>query len=271
LVANAQPLVDFYFSVVSAALDLRSAHGKAEAVRRLAPLVREVADPVARSHYVRRLALLTQTEELMVEQAMMLPRREKTPSTGPMALSERRNSFSHVSREEYVLALLLQECVLLHRLQRDLYSLGVPGLATEDFAEAEHRAIFQELERICDEENEEVGEARLAAAIEPRLSPALLPCFQHLLELTTRLPPVNDDEAAKDLVDTLLRLRRDNLEHDLSRLRFLLEDAREGQDSEAIDQYSKLIRSKSVERDRLEKALHARTFIGRRRASVGIM
>ena len=276
LVAGAQPLVDFYFSLVTEELDLESARGKADAVQRLAPLVREVADPVAQAHYVRRLALLTQTSERIIEDGIaQSPKggrhRRRGPQQQTPPSSQTATPFTPIVREEYILALLLRAQMPLSRLQGALHILEMSELESDDFSEGEYRAIFQTLDGVMLDNGDETEGSGLVESIRGHLSATVHPHLDHLTQLSERLPPVSDEAATKDLVDTVLRLRMDDLERSLSGLRYLLEDAREGQESEAIDQYSQLIRKKSAERDRLEKALYARTYVGRRQAPVGVM
>ncbi len=52
----ALPLMDFYFTSLTADLDLRHAAGQTEAARRLLPMLATVADRVKQDTYVRRLA-----------------------------------------------------------------------------------------------------------------------------------------------------------------------------------------------------------------------
>ncbi len=63
LVEAALPVVDFYLEYIQETLDLSTPQGKAEAVRVMAPLLREVADRVVRDHYVQRLARLLRVDE----------------------------------------------------------------------------------------------------------------------------------------------------------------------------------------------------------------
>ncbi len=67
LIERALPLVDFYFAVTSRRLDLGTAHGKAEAVDELTPLIAEVDNEVERQHYVHQLSRLVQVEEYIID------------------------------------------------------------------------------------------------------------------------------------------------------------------------------------------------------------
>ena len=70
LVEAAIPVVDYYFQVSTRDIDLDSAKGKSEAVRRLAPVLAEIQDEVERSHYVQKLARLIRVDEATVRQQL---------------------------------------------------------------------------------------------------------------------------------------------------------------------------------------------------------
>ncbi len=56
LLAAPTPLADYYFTWATREHDLTSLAGRRQAVRDLAPIIRELRDPVVREHYVNRLA-----------------------------------------------------------------------------------------------------------------------------------------------------------------------------------------------------------------------
>lgn len=68
VVADAKPLVDFYFDVVAKQVDLASARGKGLAVVELAPLIAELSDNIERQHYIQQLSRLVQVDELTITQ-----------------------------------------------------------------------------------------------------------------------------------------------------------------------------------------------------------
>ncbi len=73
LIQRALLLVDFYFAVTSRRLDLGTAHGKAEAVDELTPLIAEVDNEVERQHYVHQLSRLVQVEEYIIDARVAPP------------------------------------------------------------------------------------------------------------------------------------------------------------------------------------------------------
>lgn len=66
LIDKAKPLVDFYFQLVAKQYDLQSAHGKAQCVSELAPLIAEIDDEIEQQHYIQQLSRLIQIDETTI-------------------------------------------------------------------------------------------------------------------------------------------------------------------------------------------------------------
>ena len=75
--AEALPLVDFLFEVHTANLRLDTPQGKADAAKRLLPVLLEVHDRVKQDAYLRRLAGMLRTDERALRQELDLLRREQ--------------------------------------------------------------------------------------------------------------------------------------------------------------------------------------------------
>ena len=83
--------VDFLFGVVVQENDLSTAKGKATVVRELVPLIQELADPIERTHYVQRLARLTQVDERTIQREI-----ERQAAASKLAVSaDRQPRVSH--------------------------------------------------------------------------------------------------------------------------------------------------------------------------------
>src|SRR6476619_1008526 len=59
LVANATPLLEYYFNIQARDVDLSTAQGKSELAKRLLPIIAQVKDNVQRAHYAQELARRT--------------------------------------------------------------------------------------------------------------------------------------------------------------------------------------------------------------------
>ena len=80
LIAQAKPVMDYYFDALTADLDLTTAKGKAEAVRALGPLIAEVGDRVQRTHYLQQLARMVQVDERSLWQQIRQTAGRQEPS-----------------------------------------------------------------------------------------------------------------------------------------------------------------------------------------------
>jgi DNA primase len=81
-VTHPLPLVDYYFVVKTAGLDLREPFGKAEATRRLLPIIATLSDRIKRDAYMRKLATLIRADERsLYEELQKVLREQRTNAT----------------------------------------------------------------------------------------------------------------------------------------------------------------------------------------------
>ena len=268
LVESALPIVEFYFRAVTSELDLDSPKGKAEAVRRLMPVIQEIGNAVERTHYIQKLARLVRVDErTLLRQAegkgkgarpeTFAHRRAKRRKEDEEALPD-REKFTF-GLEEYCLSTLLKRPHLLQSLNDALRDVGVDGLSDDDFAQAENRAIFASW-------RESLGLKDLEGFRE-ECDPALRPRFDFLLEGPKGAPPPNDDQAEKALIEGALRLRQRKLQRLVEELRFLQADAEESGGA-AIEEYGQIVDSYRSALWGISQALAARSFFGRREVSL---
>jgi len=99
LSAQAVPAVDFVLTRLGTQFDLATARGKSEAVYDALPVIRDLADPIERSHYERRLAEIVgidRSDLMRVIAPTVRPRQAAPQSSLP---------HSGADLEEYLLAL----------------------------------------------------------------------------------------------------------------------------------------------------------------------
>jgi len=137
LLAEALPIMDFTFKMVTSQLDLTTAKDKSLAVERLLPVIYEIKDSVRKAHYIQNLARLAKVSERIIEAE--LSRMRSRPETRRAQVQPQevvaRTTRSFVSNplEESCLALLLQHPELKGS-QSDL--------SPEYFENSENREIF---------------------------------------------------------------------------------------------------------------------------------
>jgi DNA primase len=278
VIADAQPTVDYYLDVVSREEDLATAHGKANLVARMAPLVREVANPIERNHYIQRVARLVQTDERLVAEEVLaagdegvrsgtVRRRPANPDSedsqvaergvayrggkSPGGLNAERKAFG---LEEHILGHLLLRPDLLARLDSELIALTNTPLMPDDFTAGENQALLAAMRA-----------AGPSAGLDEVMDRVAEPLHDGFLSLTQRIkrgPGLSDEKLIKELGDAVLRLRERNLNQRMRRLEFLILDDQSAGTGEQLHDYMSLMLTYVAQERRIQKLLHSRTMIG---------
>lgn len=273
LVDAAQPVVDFYFGLVRQNEDLTSAQGKSAAVDQLTPLILEVSDEIQRAHYAQQLARLVQTDERTIERELARRASPQRAKRQPPAIDEpppldddpqwhalaktppRKPKPLGNGHGVHLLALLVLQPNIFPHLQSELVELGVGSLDEDDFSRSEERAVCAALlaGRLDDDDELRASAPDLALHIE------------QLRGYGQRWPALSQPQLLKDLVDTVLRLRIDNLETRTRMLPTLAQEAEaEGNQEDALA-YRLMQGELSQHRRSLEQTLNIRTYAGRRK------
>ena len=283
VIAGAKPIVDYYLGVVGREEDLSSARGKANAVARMAPLIREIANAVERNHYIQLLARLIQTDERLVAgqveaagrttATQPIPeRRVGAPDTGlpsvsaqdlaagqaePRPVLARATSRLQYGLEEHLLGHLLAWPELLARLDAEMSDQNAPPLSEDDFTSEENRTILAALQASLSSGEDWAPERVLEA-----LPEVLHPLCQALAERARQGPPLTEEKLAKDAGDSLLRLRARNLSQRVGQLQFLIRDGEETGAREQLREYHELMVLYTAQKRQIQRLLDARTMIG---------
>jgi DNA primase len=275
VISAAKPLVDYYLAVVSAEENLTTARGKANAVARMAPLVREIANPVERTHYVQLLARMVQTDERLVAEQVVTAGREQARKTTPeRAASAARSETSgqdgspSIGRgpdsqatfglEEHILGCLLCRPDVLAQLDAELIGHQAPPLGADDFASAENKAIILALQATPAFATEDGGWEWLSHD----LPEVLQQRCRAVAAQTRRNPTLTDEKLLKDLGDSLLRLRARNLYQQIRQLEYLILEAEQAGEPEQLREYQELVVSYSAQKRQIQKLLEARSMLG---------
>lgn len=227
LIDAALPVLDYYFQALTADLDLDSPKGKAEAVRRLAPILNEIGDPVERAHYLQRLARMVRVDErtLAHQIAAARPRGRRPSVPSPSKETPSPKEEFHFGAEEHCLACLVRSRPSLDRLNAQLVGMGTEPLSPADFSRVENQQLFQTL-----------SQAGGTEGLRERLDPFLQGYLDWLLEAASPYGDLPPERLERDILVTALRLRQESLRTRLTQLRFLQEDAQtEGRQREVIE------------------------------------
>ena len=210
LTTHPEPLVDFYFHALTQDLDLKLPRDKSVAVKRLAPIIREVGDAVQRAHYTQKLARLVQVSDQTIAQEIgqHLPRRAAQPTKPAEPTPSAPATVSKL--EEYCLTLALRTPEHLTR---------IAFLEAEDFAEADYRALFTTLrEYAIQTELFDRDEFRAT------LDELLFPLYDQLSEQARQSLDLNEPDLARELERAAYRLRLRHDKDELAHLEVMLRD-----------------------------------------------
>ena len=196
LIAEARPVVDYTFDMITAGLDMTQAKDKTLATGKLLPIIAAIKEPIRQAHYLQKLAYLVNVTErrLEAELARLKPgpgrRRGEAPKQEAASQLPRLMLSSPI--EEYCLALLLQ----YPELKR--YE---PKPSPEHFENSENREIFASWQQASD-----------LPALKSSLDPALGEHLDYLLDyLKKKEVPTNQIE--QRYADCVLNLRKKYLQN----------------------------------------------------------
>jgi DNA primase len=258
LMAAAKPVMDFYFQALTAGMDLGTAKGKADAVRALGPLIAELSDRVPREHYLQQLARMVQVDERSLWYQIRQPQEGKPAQRRARAETAREQPRpAAVSLEEYCLSVLLTHPALRGPVDESLRACGEGPFEAGDLDRAEDRAILTAWRLWLAQGS--TPEAR--GAFYDTLDEALQTRLDALIQARERHPVPSDEQLRGDIVDAVLRLRLRSLQSQVQGLRFLLEDARDG---EAAGAYGPLIAQLTVRIRGTQRAIMEHSTVGRR-------
>ncbi len=293
LVESALPIIDFYLQRAAETYDLNSARGKASAVAEIVPLIQELADEVMRQHYIQLLARRVQVDERLIER--QVARRNEPISRPPLSREEgdtqpRSSAVAEGPRrsdlEEHCLIHMIARPELIAQTTVELTQLSLAPPGVEDFERTENREIFAALQSVLSRQpvpSAGSGQAladrpgdRLAVrpgtagdqsqlpALAEQLPATLQAHWARLCEAVIQMPALPTEHVAKDMVDSLLRLRAARVRRSLGELQRLLAEAQTTRSQEAARDYAQLVQDRAQELGRLQTILAQRTMAGKR-------
>ena len=217
LVAEAQPVLDFYFALVSARLDLSQPQNKTVAVEQLLPVIRELAgDKVQQWHYLQRLAKLVRVDERVLAARLAELSGAARPRARQPTAPRRRVG---LGLEEHYLGLLLAALKL-----GSLETLVRPQEVMEPH-------VRQVLETIWQAQAERIHSR---SDLLERLDPVLRSYCSELEEKMAALPPLEGEDLADAYEQAALRVQEESVRRALKEYRYLIQEAEERKDLSAV-------------------------------------
>jgi DNA primase len=240
LVSQATPVVDYLLNRLGERHDLTGAVGKREAVDEAMDVIRDVADPVEREHYLQRLAALVAVPESALRQLL---RRGRERALGQPQQESSHGSVSSLP-EAYLLALDF------------LTDAGESDRAEPDPLSSEAAALAQLFARLPADRRTEAGLAALTEEVEPDLQPALTAVGQQL----GRVVRLTAEERRREREVAALKLRQRRLQLEHQQVLALLDEPSGASNQDA--QPAALLARIAAQLQEIEAALAVRNGLG---------
>ncbi|MCW1970889.1 MAG: DNA primase [Anaerolineae bacterium] len=281
IIQNARPVVEHVIDTLLANYNLDDPRGKSEAVQAVAPIVKDLTDPVQRDFYIQKLSRALKLTERAVTQALGVvaaqpaatspqrssPKSAESPqkpstlatSAGELGLNARAGeSRVKTNLELHLLALLANKPELLIDANVTLTRAKLSVLGPEDFVNPAVRLGFTQLSR------EAMG--GLPQVINT-LSGDHEAVDDDWLSLIAdqKITHEDDLQLREEAVRTALRLRESNLERELTSMRFLIDQAtdsaKENGNSADLQVLNRQAQELASNRFRAQKALRLRNAL----------
>lgn len=254
IVAEAKPLVDFYFDVVARQTDLSTALGKGQAVTELAPLIAELHDEIEQQHYIQRLSRLVQIDETIIASRVQASARTMQALAGnqrsgsalapaPMQLPakpappvKREETPGRYDTEDHLLANLLADVDLVLWLAQVTEQYQLAPLQPQDWQRIENQEIFRALKQFLNSDEPwdiELFQDMLDAQFHGRLA--------QLLAYAAMLPERDPNTVREDVVKGLLRMRIDRLRTETKRIKYLQDELQQSGDLEGVRSFESVM------------------------------
>ena len=228
LVEQAVPVVDFYLQMLLEEIDLDDTKAKAQVVDTLLPLLQTVANPVEREDFVQKIARTLRVDPRAVHARLRTTQRRPARHGRSEAQNQGQppRQTTAADLEGYCLSALLQRPAALSQVNEALMEYQLEPLQAQDFQDVSYRAIFETWENLLATE-QPVSMEILSAQLPPEL-------HARMEELhTSDRSELADEQLARDVSLTLLRMRERNLKRLGQELSFLTLEAQESGDMRA--------------------------------------
>ncbi len=268
LIAQAKPVMDYYFSALTAGLDLTTARGKADAVRALGPLIAGIGDRVQRTHYLQQLARMVQVDERSLwEQIRRTAGQQESSRTRRRESQAQAPSEAPLGLDAHCLAFVLYHPALLSRADEAMEACDEPPLLAEDLSRPDDRAILTAWREWLDSNS--VAEAR--GPFYDTLEEGLQDRVDALIKVQKEQPEAPEELLRDQVLDAIARLRLHNLRRRNRELQFLQEEAQAAGDREMDRDYGQSIVKHAMRIRRLEQAVNKRSISGRRQEEDAVL
>ncbi len=250
VVSEAKPIVEFVLDELTREADLEDPKVKADVVRRVLPLIGDVADPVEREAYRQSIARRLKVDEraLLEARPAAPPGRRRAAPAAETAAAPRETAAPQFER--FCLGLLLRQPGLLYRIDRRFAGLNLERLSPDDFHGTDSQEVFEAVRAALAQDDQEP-----TTHWGDHLPDSLR---EHAQALVGDLGDVDPDQprVQAEAVGHALRLRRRLLESTLMDLRYQLLNAQEeGASPEELRRLIHEVQRSGERTNRIDRAL----------------
>jgi DNA primase len=226
LLGGALTVVDYVLAVMTSKRDVDDPKAKAEIARQMLPLIEDVADPVEREAYRQNLARRLKVDERTLQGLRPTPARSRRGRPGRTSADEGEDAevgarTSAAPLESFCMGVLLSDPELLYRIDRQLQSLSEGRLAGEDFTGTERQVIFNAIRSALAQDEEEPARQVILSLDEP------LAELAQVLQRAVADLSFDRPDVIEEVMSNFLRLRKRNLESNLTTLQMQVQTAQE--------------------------------------------
>jgi DNA primase len=245
LVENALPVVEYVIQTLAAGYDLSDPKGKAAFSRQVVPIIRDVADPVEREHYVQRLARLLRENERAVRDQLGGATTRK--ARRPAALGEPPVDRKGSDLEAHCLTALLQLPGALAQVNETFSAVELESLNDDDFDDTAHRQVLAAIRSAAEQGVDDPREL---------LDESLWPFLAALSAAGAPLPSSTETpDWTREAAQSALRLRERNLKRQQQELNILAREALEEGQPDVAREMGELGHRNAIAVNRVQKAL----------------
>ncbi len=247
LIENAKPIVTHVMETLAAGQNLNDPKIKNQIAAQVLPLIEDLPNPLERETYRQALSRMLRVDErALIGRQAQGPKVRRPRQVGQKQVQESVKVSVSVSSsklvEAYVIGVLFKKPDLLYRLDRSLQEYGLTALDAQDFEYTDHKILFGFIRESVEQDKTEHHEFVVEA-----LPESLQSLSRELLVQTEKMDSV-DEKLLEELLRGVIKLRRVAAGENLNQLRFLQEEAQQGDDARAsfyqdvVLQHTRLLR-----------------------------
>ncbi|MGQ9815886.1 MAG: toprim domain-containing protein, partial [Candidatus Roseilinea sp.] len=270
VVAAARPIVEHVIDALLGHFNIEEPRGKSEAIKAIAPILRDLSDPVQRDVYLQQIARRLRLNPRAVIEATGLAWSAQRSARGTRASApdSEQPSPDHnlpdasrpagaparvgrVDLELHLIALLARLPALLMDANVALTRANLEVLSVDDFVNPALRLGFVQLSRAATGQPQSQYDDDWLSLI----------ADYEITDYECNGETGGEALLREEAIRTALRLRMENLQRERAALAFMIDDARNSGDAARVAQYNLKLMDISAKHLRAQKALRLRGFL----------